>query len=380
MNRTSDTWFRKPLLYPLSYGRTQLIYYHIPDFLRNCNLEFPLRKEETMKRIALLYFLISLLILATLTGCGKNPADPPDDSNPQIEKVEFSWKVDGSSPGTAKPNDQILPLAIVEYEDGSQETIPPESISISLNGEEGLATITKGHILVSSSALSGSQLSMTLSYKEYEEQIHILIKKDPADYIKDGVITDYTQVDSMMNKERALPSDYVPSDLVKLEVPTVLPNPEINQLRKVASDALTAFFEEAKKEGFTLKARSGYRSYATQDGLYRSNVAKNGQAYADKYSARPGHSEHQTGLAMDITSSSVNNQLSETFGETEEGLWVAQNAHRFGFIIRYPKGKEAITGYNYEPWHLRYVGPTLAGAIFQSTLTMEEYFDANGIQ
>lgn len=332
-----------------------------------------------MKRIALI-LLISLMILATLTGCGTNPTDSPDDSDPQIEKVEFSWEVDGMNPGTIKPNDQIMPLAIVVYEDGTQETIPPESISVTLNGEEGLASITKGHILVSASALSGNKVSMILSYKEYEAHIQILIKKDPEDFIEDGVITDYAQVDSMMNKERALPSDYVPSDLVKLEVPTVLPNPEINQLRKVASDALTALFQEAKKEGFTLKARSGYRSYATQDGLYRSNVAKNGQTYADKYSARPGHSEHQTGLAMDITSSSVNNQLSETFGETAEGLWVAQNAHRFGFIIRYPKGKESITGYNYEPWHLRYVGPTLAGEIFQSTLTMEEYFDANGIQ
>ena len=133
-------------------------------------------------------------------------------------------------------------------------------------------------------------------------------------------------------------------------------------------------FAEAKKEKFNLIARSGYRSYQTQKALYNNNVASKGQAHADKYSAKPGKSEHQTGLSIDITCAAVNFQLTSGFGETKEGLWVKENAHKFGFIIRYPIGKESIVGYAYEPWHLRYLGVELSTKIFDSGLTMEEYF------
>jgi len=173
-----------------------------------------------------------------------------------------------------------------------------------------------------------------------------------------------------------LPSDYVPKDLVALDdVPTVLPNPEINQLREAAYNALKELFEAAmEEENYSLFARSGYRSYDTQDALYSAYVANYGQEAADKFSAKPGQSEHQTGLAMDITTETMNYVLDITFGETIEGKWVQENAHRFGFIVRYPLGKEDITGYQYEPWHIRYVGKDLAKEIYESELTMEEYF------
>jgi D-alanyl-D-alanine carboxypeptidase len=158
-----------------------------------------------------------------------------------------------------------------------------------------------------------------------------------------------------------------------------LQNPEINQLRKAAYDALKELFNKAKEEKFfTLYARSGYRSYRTQTDLYNSYVSNHGQSEADTFSAKPGQSEHQSGLAIDITCEAMNFQLDDTFFDTEEGKWVAENAHRFGFIIRYPKGKESITGYQYEPWHLRYVGKTLAEEIYESQLTMEEYFEQFG--
>ena len=94
---------------------------------------------------------------------------------------------------------------------------------------------------------------------------------------------------------------------------------------------------------------------------------------ADQYSARPGHSEHQTGLTIDITSESVHEGLTEAFGETEEGEWVAQNAHRFGYIIRYPQNRVSETGYQYEPWHLRYVGVKIATEIYEDQLILEDY-------
>ena len=183
--------------------------------------------------------------------------------------------------------------------------------------------------------------------------------------------------DVLVNKKRTLSKTYAPQDLVKLtEVPTVLSNPEINQLREVAYNALVELFNAAKEEkGYELYARSGYRSYGTQDSLYNSYVNSRGQAAADKYSAKPGQSEHQTGLAMDITCEAMNFSLDDTFGETDEGKWVAENAHRFGFIIRYQKGKEDITGYMYEPWHIRYLGAELAKEVYDSGLTLEEFFE-----
>jgi D-alanyl-D-alanine carboxypeptidase len=133
-------------------------------------------------------------------------------------------------------------------------------------------------------------------------------------------------------------------------------------------------FNAAREDDVMLVARSGYRSYATQTALYNSYVNSYGQEYADKYSARPGTSEHQTGLAMDITAESINFQLDDSFGKTKEGLWLADNAHRYGFVIRYPEGMEGITGYFYEPWHVRYLGVRLATNIYKSGLTLEEYY------
>lgn len=180
----------------------------------------------------------------------------------------------------------------------------------------------------------------------------------------------------LVNRTNSLPSTYAPEDLVKLsDVKTVLENPEINQLRKDAYDALIKLFAAASSQGYELYARSGYRSYNTQTSLYSSYVKNNGQEAADKFSAKPGQSEHQTGLAIDITSKAVKLLLSVDFSNTAEGEWVEKNAHTFGFIIRYPKGKEDITGYQFEPWHLRYVGKELAKEIRDLNVTLDEYYE-----
>ncbi|MFA9423370.1 MAG: D-alanyl-D-alanine carboxypeptidase family protein [Sedimentibacter sp.] len=191
------------------------------------------------------------------------------------------------------------------------------------------------------------------------------------------IVSDPKALDVLVNKTRNLPDTYIPEDLVSLsDVPTVLKNPEINQLREPAYLALKDLFAAAKNDsGFELFARSGYRSYNTQDSLYKSYVSVSGQAAADTYSAKPGQSEHQTGLAMDITCAALNYQLSDTFADTDEGKWVKENAHKFGFIVRYPKGKEDITGYLYEPWHIRFLGVELATKVFESGLTYEEYLE-----
>lgn len=161
-----------------------------------------------------------------------------------------------------------------------------------------------------------------------------------------------TYVDGVLiaNKTYALPADYGPGDLT----------PEC----RAAFDAL---IEGAAADGIEIFLLSGYRSYALQDSLYQRYCAEDGQALADTYSARPGHSEHQSGLAIDV------NSLSFAFADTPEGKWLAENAHTYGFIIRYAKEKEKETGYSYEPWHIRYLGD-LAAVIYHSGLSLEEYY------
>jgi D-alanyl-D-alanine carboxypeptidase len=190
-------------------------------------------------------------------------------------------------------------------------------------------------------------------------------------------IDDPASIWVVVNKSRALnPVDAVPPDLVQPPVPNINGQP----VRKAVSDALAALFAAAKSEaGLDLTLQSGYRSYDTQVSVYDEDVAANGQVYADTDTARPGHSEHQTGLAVDISAASGRCSLDACFGQTDEGRWLAANAWRFGFLLRYPQDKVAVTGFTYEPWHFRYVGVPLATELHETGVTtLEEYFGVPG--
>lgn len=187
-----------------------------------------------------------------------------------------------------------------------------------------------------------------------------------------------TKTDSitvLVNKDYGLPSDYVPNDL---EIPDIAFSfsgyHEKKLMREEASKALEAMFQDAEEAGLSLLGVSGYRSFERQQAIYDRNVERDGRRQADLYSARPGFSEHQTGLAMDISTPSIHNRLDETFAATPEGKWLADHASEYGFIIRYPKDKSEITGYAYEPWHVRYVGKELAGKLNDNGLSLEEYY------
>ncbi|WP_404460485.1 D-alanyl-D-alanine carboxypeptidase family protein [Sutcliffiella horikoshii] len=179
----------------------------------------------------------------------------------------------------------------------------------------------------------------------------------------------------MVNKFWSLPEGYRPADLIKPNVPFSFgdENSDRSKLRAEAAESLEVMFNVAKSEGIELYARSGFRSYETQEAIFKNEVATFGYEQAVLYVALPGTSEHQTGLAMDITAKSVGLELVESFEGTAEGKWLAENAHHYGFILRYPKGKTNITGYAFEPWHFRYVGVEIAGEIYAKGLTLEEY-------
>lgn len=178
----------------------------------------------------------------------------------------------------------------------------------------------------------------------------------------------------LVNRDFALSQDYVPEDLVRPDVRTQYGN---ITMRREASAALEALFKTARDEqGFVLDAVSGYRSYARQKAIYNRKIENTGSVEkAQRLVAPPGASEHQLGLAMDIGRKSGSG-LNASFGKTKEGQWVADNAHRFGFIIRYKEEWSGITGYAYEPWHIRYVGKEHAAELYRLNVPLEIYVEA----
>ncbi len=189
-----------------------------------------------------------------------------------------------------------------------------------------------------------------------------------------------TSIWVVVNKQHALdPADYIPSDLVFPDIPLRVPGNESMQVRKVTATALQVMFAAAKTQGINLMLSSGYRSYNYQVNLYNGYVQSEGQAVADTQSARPGYSEHQTGLAADLEPASKTCEVDQCFANTAEGKWLAANAYKYGFIIRYPKDLDAITGYEYEPWHVRYVGTSLSTEMHKEGVqTLEQFFGIAG--
>lgn len=178
----------------------------------------------------------------------------------------------------------------------------------------------------------------------------------------------------LVNKERNLESTYVPQDLVIPNIPFSFDGyDQKKNMRQGAAVAIEELLTRAHSEGHLIYGVSGYRSYERQENIFIGNALRDGFKEANTYSAIPGQSEHQTGLSMDVSSATVNYRLVTSFGETPEGIWLRENCHLYGFIIRYPKDKTDITGYQYEPWHIRYVGVEDATAIMLNDLTLEEY-------
>lgn len=179
----------------------------------------------------------------------------------------------------------------------------------------------------------------------------------------------------LVNKQNPLDSSYKPDDLKDIKYFASNRTSVGRFMRAEAADAFHQLSEAAAMEGHEIVVTTAYRSYDFQSNLYNSYVKNHGQQEADTFSAQPGKSEHQTGLAADVSSPSVDYELTQDYIDTPEGTWLKENACEFGFIIRYPKGKEDITGYMYEPWHIRYVGKTAAKEIFNKGMTLEEYLE-----
>lgn len=267
-------------------------------------------------------------------------------------------------------------------------------ITLSLIGYISLTSITKASdrynyehdVLETSTTPYDSTIDDTYNNPsaEYDNNNSINEDADMSDYVEEVQpwSPDNTpdlnpfSITVLVNQEHALPRFYVPENMV---VPNILFDisryDDKKLLRKEAATAIELLFQAAEQRGYTLYGVSGYRSYERQHKIFTTNLVVKGKTHTLKYSAVPGTSEHQTGLAMDVSTKSLGYKLITSFATTPEGIWLAENAHHYGFIVRYSKDKTDITGYAYEPWHIRYVGKGLATYLYEHNLTLEEYYN-----
>lgn len=196
----------------------------------------------------------------------------------------------------------------------------------------------------------------------------------PEDLQASQASWDPDSIHVLVNRQNPLePVDHSPDDLVEVEVRSSAEQPVT--LREEPAQAVEELFDDALDDGVSLAATSGYRSFDFQARLYSARHEQQGTESTDEFAARPGYSEHQTGLAVDVIS--IDNPeciMGECFHETPEFEWLEDTAQDYGFVIRYPEGAEHITGFAYEPWHLRYVGPETAEEVVELDITLEEYW------
>ena len=267
-----------------------------------------------MKKRVLLTLLITSGIITSLSACAEKTVPTVSDETVTTEYISTTVPIpDG-------------PVGIVASTDNNySEDTTAEAVMPAVTDE-------------TSSQITSETTSETVMEVKNNKGIETI---NGITYI-DGVL--------IVNKTYSLPKDY---------------NPGVDA---TAESAFKKMQSAAASEGLNIYISSGFRSYDYQSGLYERYAQRDGYAAADRYSARPGHSEHQTGLAFDL------NSIDDSFADTKEGKWVAENCHKYGFIIRYPKGKEEITGYMYESWHIRYLGVDMATKVYESGKTLEEYF------
>ena len=260
---------------------------------------------------------------------------------PKVEKISLDFNEKTIAVGeTVMPRVTMTPL--------DADTLAEEWTS----SDESIATVDKDGI-ITAHAKGECEIKVTsVSNKDVIETVKITVTDNKEKEGEKEPVTEETYIQGVLvvNKTYGLPESYAPGGLT-------------SECREAFNELKAA----AAEDGITIYISSGYRSYQEQKALHQSYVDSVGEAAADVFSARAGYSEHQTGLAIDC------NEVSDSFIGTPEAQWLAQHCYEYGFIIRYPQGKESITGYKYEPWHIRYVGEELAKELNDSGLTIEEY-------
>ncbi len=293
------------------------------------------RRQRQLKRqrqllalgVSVVALVIIIIVAVSLKACGNKKNDTNADNIQQLTTTGTTAQAESSSKSDDDKSSQAA------GEQNNNQTTEAASSSTSADNNQ-----------------SGTSLGVTSKGFKIEQ-------RDGATYI-DGVL--------IANKTYALSSSFIPTN------PDV-PVTEARSNKSLDKDLMAAWKKlqaAASANGLNIYISSGYRSYQYQVTVYNNYVAKDGKAMADTYSSRPGNSEHQTGLCFDL------NSINDSFADTAEGKWVDSNCYKYGFCIRFPKGKDAYTGYQYESWHLRYVGEELATKLYNNGdwISLEEYF------
>lgn len=305
---------------------------------------------------------MGLLTIFTLTGVGAVAGDLISTASGQGSAAQRAAARSGS------PVTIVTPRGTLAIGDAEADQQPRDDASKSLSNtsaDSGSAQATteskSGNERIVTGNAGGNSGKTEDKSKDKTDDKNKVKEEDKSAVKEDKLI--------LVNKHNPLPAEYVPSDLTVVDLPAV----RETQLRREAADALVNLFAGAGQESMEFKCISGYRSSELQGEIFNEHAVTMGDDGANLVSAKATESEHQTGLAIDVSSASVDYDLVAEYEETAEGQWLATNAHKYGFIVRYLKDKTEITGYSYEPWHLRYVGTEAAAKIYEGNLTLEEY-------
>jgi D-alanyl-D-alanine carboxypeptidase len=310
------------------------------------------RKYRIKKKPVIILIIIILLIIGLIHHCTNKMKEEKYKQTIEYKLIQVGYEKDEIELLKEKTNEDFMnSLLTVDYD------------------QEYLEILREKYYMK-------SHLNDYINYYEdnLQEDSNSVVTKVNIGYIKpwyENIKETDVSKDILMinNKVYKLPDKYVPNDLVTISNRYAYgTNP---QLRKEAYDAFVNMFNAAKLENLTIIINSAYRSYDYQVNLYNQYLKNYGQDYTDKYAARPGHSEHQTGLTVDVTTYGAN---ADNFDKTEVFTWLQNHAHEYGFILRYPKGKEEITGYQYESWHYRYLGIETATKVHDEGITYDEYY------
>lgn len=333
---------------------------------------------------------IILIACLLLVGCQSNTADInnmevtlPDENTVQVELNDSSQNEPDTTENDTERIEETTENTQEQTEDTTQEQTEDDT------EDEGGIELTKDNVLWlqeslkiagfytardggfgpnTEKALKSYQESVGITSGIYDQETHDFLKKVRDEKLAPGYKTDMV----LLNKSYYLPASYVPENLREVNVD----KNKYMELPDYVADIVEEMFADAKKDGIHIVLASAYRSYDYQEGIFSRRVANNGFAEAETVVAIPGESEHQTGLAIDITTAGMSFGLSQTFENDPAFDWMMANGHKYGFILRYLKGREEDTGYVYEPWHYRYIGDIEAATyIMENDLILEEYFN-----
>lgn len=325
-----------------------------------------MKRKPNLRRI--IYTNIILILIIVLLSCTtKNekpdpiPTDNPSNSaqKDDLNEIDPAHNGKGEADDNAEnPASQTSPIS-PDPNYSQQEPIIDSEFGASINLPYFKTENTERYrnYMTSNPALSVEQVI-----------INVNIGLDNPFYVMIKPVENATELTALVNKYHGLPDDFKP-ELVQLDSSMCVPGTGNQYLRKEAADAFIELHETAKKQNMNITAYGTYRSIETQTNIW-NNAVNSGRTVedVDSLNARGGHSEHNLGLAVDV----IKNNYSMM--DTKEYEWYLDQIHKFGFILRYPEGKEHITGYNFEPWHLRYVGVEVATDVYNSGLTYEEYY------